>query len=518
MTKLLDCTLRDGGYYTHWDFPDPVVSVYTRCMNRLPIEYIEVGYRSIDKGDYLGEYFYLPIKTLERLKSQMPDKKLALMLNAKDCTLSNLPALLKGTEKYVDMVRMAIDPRKLEKGVDISKKIKDLGFEVTFNLMYVSRFQNSPDFWKQCERCAHLDYLYLVDSYGSAYPYEIEGLFKLFKQHTDISLGFHGHNNLELAFANTVSAIRNDASIADATIMGMGRGAGNLSTELILSYINSRQSVDLDFNALSEVLDSFSPLKEAYGWGTNLAYMVAGANDLPQQEVMTLLSMKRYSLDSIVNSIQARLSQKSVEYPSLEKIADRFKAVKKTIIVGGGATAADHAEDLVRLAHCMEDTIVIHSSTRNLANFVASEKEPIVCLMGNEGYKLDQRFSPEIKDKILACVLPASPRKHGTYVPDSIRDCVYENPLAEEAPEGLADSPLFEAIQASRALGAETIMLAGFDGYSHEGSMDYNIALETQAVVDYFSSKGVELLSVTPTCYENIKERSLFSILAENGL
>lgn len=93
MTKLLDCTLRDGGYYTHWDFPGPVVSVYTHCMNRLPIEYIEVGYRSIDKGDYLGEYFYLPINTLERLKSQMPDKRLALMLNAKDCTLSNLSRL-----------------------------------------------------------------------------------------------------------------------------------------------------------------------------------------------------------------------------------------------------------------------------------------------------------------------------------------------------------------------------------------------------------------------------------------
>lgn len=518
MTKLLDCTLRDGGYYTHWDFPDPVVSVYTRCMNRLPIEYIEVGYRSIDKGDYLGEYFYLPINTLERLKSQMPDKKLALMLNAKDCTLSNLSTLLKGTEKYVDMVRMAIDPRKLEEGIDISKKIQDLGFEVTFNLMYVSRFQDDPAFWKQCEKCSHLDFLYLVDSYGSAYPHEIEGLFKLFKQHTDIPLGFHGHNNLELAFSNTVSAIRNDAAIADATIMGMGRGAGNLSTELLLSYVNSRKSVDLDFNALSEVLDAFSPLKEAYGWGTNLAYMVAGANDLPQQKVMDLLSMKRYSLDSIVNSIKAQLSQKDVEYPSLKKIADRFKFVKKTIIVGGGATAADHAEDLVRLADSMDDAIVIHSSTRNLANFASSEREPIVCLMGNEGYKLDQRFSPEIKEKILACVLPASPRKHGTYVPECIRDCVYENQASEKAPEGLADSPLFEAIQASKSLGAETVMLAGFDGYSHEGSMDYGIALETQAVLDHFLNNGVELLSVTPTCYENIKERSLFSILAKNGL
>lgn len=518
MIKLLDCTLRDGGYYTHWDFPHNVVSTYAHCMNRLPIEYVEVGYRSIDKGDYLGEYFYLPLKTLERLKSAMPDKKLAVMLNAKDCELDAIDGLLGGVREYADMVRMAIDPRKLEEGIAVSKKIKDLGFEVTFNLMYVSRFQDDPGFWKSCEQCAHLDYLYLVDSYGSAYPHEIEGLFKLFKKHTDIPLGFHGHNNLELAFANTVAAVRNDVAIADATIMGMGRGAGNLSTELLLSYVNSCKSVNLDFNALSEVLDAFQPLKDAYGWGTNLAYMIAGANDLPQKDVMDLLAMKRYSLDSIVNSIQAQLSQKETPYPPLHAIKERFGNVKKAIIIGGGPTAADHAEDLMRLAESLEDTVVIHSSTRNLEHFASLNKEPIVCLMGNEGYKLDYRFSPEIQRNIAACVLPASPRKHGTYVPSCISECIYENQPNGSGNGFFNDSPLFEAIQASRALGAKEIMLAGFDGYSGEGSVGHDIALETQAVLDYFSDDDVELLSITPTCYENIRERSLFSMLAENGL
>lgn len=518
MTKLLDCTLRDGGYYTHWDFSQDVVSVYTRCMNQLPVEYVEVGYRSIDKGDYLGEYFYLPLKTLERLKHQMPNKKLALMLNAKDCKLSALETLLQGTEAYVDMVRIAIDPKMLKDGIDISKKIKDLGFEVTFNLMYISRFQDTPDFWKLCEQCTHLDYLYLVDSYGSAYPQEIGGLFNLFRERTGIPLGFHGHNNLELAFSNSVSAVRHGASIVDATVMGMGRGAGNLSTELLLSYVNSCKAVDLDFNALSEVLDAFHPLKQAYGWGTNLAYMVAGANDLPQQEVMDLLAMKRYSLDSIVHSIQAQLSQCETQYPPLTSISGHFSWAKKAIIIGGGVTAADHAKDLIQLANSMDDTVVVHSSTRNLEHFISLEKDLIVCLMGSEGYKLDQRFRPDIKEKIIACVLPASPRKHGTYVPEGIADCIYENVRSETTLDYLADSPLFEAIQASKTLGANTIMLAGFDGYAPEGSLGYEIALETQAVIDYFSAHEVTLVSLTPTAYDNLKERSLFSMLAENGL
>ena len=81
--KLLDCTLRDGGYYTNWDFDQSVVNTYLESCNHLPIEYLEIGYRSFPMNDYLGEYFYCPIDTLKRLK-EISQKKLVIILNEKD--------------------------------------------------------------------------------------------------------------------------------------------------------------------------------------------------------------------------------------------------------------------------------------------------------------------------------------------------------------------------------------------------------------------------------------------------
>ena len=82
--KLLDCTLRDGGYYTDWNFDDTLVEVYAEAMESLPIDYVEVGYRSIPLKGYLGQYFYCPEYVLERLKTLMPSKELTIILNEKD--------------------------------------------------------------------------------------------------------------------------------------------------------------------------------------------------------------------------------------------------------------------------------------------------------------------------------------------------------------------------------------------------------------------------------------------------
>ena len=85
--KLLDCTLRDGGYYTNWDFDKEIVSTYCKSMESLPIDYIEVGYRSIPIEGYLGEYFYCPDFVMKELKQMMPSKKLVIILDEKNIHL-----------------------------------------------------------------------------------------------------------------------------------------------------------------------------------------------------------------------------------------------------------------------------------------------------------------------------------------------------------------------------------------------------------------------------------------------
>ena len=110
MFKILDCTLRDGGYYTNWDFSPEVIDAYIQAMNQLPIDYLEIGYRNIPSKVYLGKLGYSPVSVLRHLRA-MCAKKLVVMLNEKDVRSTNLKYLLIPIQGLVDMVRLCISSR-----------------------------------------------------------------------------------------------------------------------------------------------------------------------------------------------------------------------------------------------------------------------------------------------------------------------------------------------------------------------------------------------------------------------
>ena len=147
MSEVLDCTIRDGGYYTDWDFERKLISEYLEKLEHLPIDYIEIEYRSVEKKGYFVEYFYLPKKTVDYI-SEKSSKNISIMLNGKDCYDIDLKNLLFDVSYQVSLVRVAIDNAKLDLGVEIAKKVKELGFKVSLNMMYVSKnldfFDNLP--------------------------------------------------------------------------------------------------------------------------------------------------------------------------------------------------------------------------------------------------------------------------------------------------------------------------------------------------------------------------------------
>jgi 4-hydroxy 2-oxovalerate aldolase len=226
--KILDCTFRDGGYYTTWDFNQEVVLSYFKYAEELPIDYIEVGYRSTEKKSYLGEYFYLPKSTIKRILNHTT-KKVVIMLNAKDFSSGeSVRPLLEDLVQKVTMVRIAVNPFEISNYLALVEEIKDLGFEIGLNLMYISKLIKNIDCLNNVKKFDGLiDYLYLVDSYGGVYPSELRKIIQEVRSKTNIPLGFHGHNNMELAFSNTLTAIEEGVSLVDSTVLGMGRGAGN---------------------------------------------------------------------------------------------------------------------------------------------------------------------------------------------------------------------------------------------------------------------------------------------------
>ena len=170
--KLLDCTLRDGGYYTDWNFEDTTVEVYAEAMESLPIDYVEVGYRSIPMEGYLGKYFYCPEYVLKRLKELMPSKELTIILNEKNIRPSHIKeGLLSPCKSYVSMIRIAIDPKNMERAIELAKEVKKEGFKVAFNVMYMSNWKADSSFLNNLKGLEIvIDYFYMVDSYGGVMP------------------------------------------------------------------------------------------------------------------------------------------------------------------------------------------------------------------------------------------------------------------------------------------------------------------------------------------------------------
>jgi 4-hydroxy 2-oxovalerate aldolase len=152
---------------------------------------------------YLGEYFYCPRDVLENAK-QLSDKKLVVILNEKDIRAEHVPELLSPCVAYLEMVRIAIDPKNFKRALVLAQAVKKLGFEVGFNVMYMSKWEQEKDFLNQIKDVQGIaDYFYMVDSFGGIYSEDVKKTFDIVRNQTNTKIGFHGHNNLQLALINT---------------------------------------------------------------------------------------------------------------------------------------------------------------------------------------------------------------------------------------------------------------------------------------------------------------------------
>ncbi|MCA6073427.1 aldolase catalytic domain-containing protein [Fulvivirga sedimenti] len=509
--KLLDCTLRDGGYYTNWDFDQELVDQYILAMNDLPVDYIEVGYRSKPMKNYLGEYFYCPLYLLRRIREKST-KKLTIILNEKDVRAEDVPGLLGPLDGLIDLIRIAVDPKNIGRAIQLAEAIKSAGFPVAFNVMYMSSWKDTPEF---IEELVNMDglatYFYMVDSYGGVYPKDVAETIALVRSKTHVPLGFHGHNNLELGLINTLTALEHGVEIVDATITGMGRGAGNLKTELLLTALSAQEKVSVNYNSLSKAVEPFAKMQKDYEWGTNLPYMVSGANSLPQKDVMSWMGKNRYGLDTIVNALHNQKNNISdnVKLPEL----DVTGGTSKVLIVGGGTSVQNNHEGLIQLISENDDIAVIFSSSRNFSLLSDHSKRSYLCLIGNEGNKLLDR-SADLKNYEGTFIFPPYPREMGTIIPEEVKDRSYELRRIGIT-DKYFDSPLAVSLQLADDLGASEIFLIGFDGYgSGTNPVQFALAKENQYILDFCRTMGKSVSALAPTAYSNLPVRSLYALLS----
>lgn len=509
--KIFDATLRDGGYYTNWDFNNQIVDAYIKAMNALPIDYLELGYRSNPSKEYLGKYGYCPVNVLKYIRSTCT-KQLGVMLNEKSTKPKDLEGLIKPLVGVVNMIRVAVDPNYFDRAIELARAIKNMGFELGFNCMYMSRWlKDYPEFLNKLDQINGVaDLFCMVDSFGGVTPQELMTIVKVVRANTTVPIGFHGHNNLQLGLINTLTAIDLGLEYVDCTVLGMGRGAGNLNTELLLSYLNAQQGLDVDFNVLGDVITAFTPLYEKYRWGTQLPYMISGANSIPQKEVMELVMNRVYSFDSIVRGLQNRKDkvQDNAKYPILEG-AD----FENVIIIGGGQSPVEHLDGIIDFIKQTKNIALVFATARHADKFLGVDVPQYYCLLGREAKRLKANVSAELFKA--TCVLPPYPRKLGTDVPEYAEKSTFELPKIEFTTE-YQDSCTTLAIQTALNISKGNIFIVGYDGYPGRVLSEKEVALSNENMAllqDYEKYTGKRMKSLTPSLYAELDVESIYQFL-----
>lgn len=508
--KILDCTLRDGGYYTNWDFNSNLVQTYFKAINHMPVDYLEIGYRSNPVSGYAGEFFYCPEFVIHKLK-KITTKQLVIMLNEKDVKPTDTETLLSPCKGLIDMVRLAIDPKNFRRALDLAEVIRGKGFKVCLNVMYMSKWAEQKDFLKLIKEVDGLaEYFCMVDSYGGVYPEDVIATYDLIKSKSDVKIGFHGHNNLELALINTLTAIKCGVNIVDATVTGMGRGAGNLKTELLLTALNAKEGYDINFNELSKLVDPFVKLHEVYGWGANLPYMVSGANSLPQKEVMEWVSNRYYSLNSIIRALTNQTIGVKDNINLKEFIIDN--TYNSALIIGGGASGSNHAQAINEFLNHQKDICLIHASSKNASHYSHVKQTQYHCLIGNEGYRLESIFDALLDTEKIA-ILPPYPRSMGTYLPKSLEEMSYQLQSIDFT-DCYKESVTALAIQIALNMKVNAIYFVGYDGYP--GNMSCNeidLFNENAYLFRQLSKMRIKFFSLTASEYKVLPVQSVYGLL-----
>lgn len=296
--KVLDATIRDGGLCNNFEFSDEFVSALYKTNVKCGVDYMEFGYKAsktmFNESEH-GKWKFCNEEDIRSIVGDNPtDLKIAVMADVGRCDYKT--DFLPKSESVIDMVRVACYIHQIPAAIEMIEHFHSLGYETTCNIMAISQVP-SDQIVQALEMLSatNVDVIYLVDSFGSLYP---ENACELAKTYLEIAeksgkkVGFHAHNNQNLAFANTIETLSYGISYLDATVQGMGRGAGNCAMELLLSFLKNPK---YNFYHLLEFIETYIPQLKEDGimWGFELQYMFTGILNRHPREAIEFSNQKR---------------------------------------------------------------------------------------------------------------------------------------------------------------------------------------------------------------------------------
>ena len=275
--KVIDCTVRDGGLMNKWQFDDAFVRKVFTALTEAGVDYMEIGYLSSEcafSRDEVGPWKFCAESDIKRIVGDEEKKiKLSAMADIGRIEYGDIPPK---SESSLDMIRVACYAHQVDAAISLAHHCMEKGYETTINLMAVSTvgLRELDEALDDLSK-SRVPIVYLVDSFGAFYSEDIETLAKKYMERLPgKTIGIHCHNNQQLAFANTISGIICGINYLDASLYGIGRGAGNCCLELLISFLKNPK---FRVRPLIEAIEAeILPWQEKIDWGYYIPYMVTG--------------------------------------------------------------------------------------------------------------------------------------------------------------------------------------------------------------------------------------------------
>lgn len=525
--KVLDVTLRDGGCVNEFNFNNSTTVDIISSLENSNIDIIELGYIDEKNGSFFDRTMFNSVEIIK--KNVLTKKKYGtLYVVMIDYGKYNIEKLPLNTDDTIDAIRLSFHKKDSYQAIDAAIKIKEKGYNVFLQPMLTLRYTEEELLTligKVNDTFDDILGFYIVDSFGEMRNDDIIRISNLIHEHLSpqIPIGLHSHNNLQLSYSNATTLLEqlmDREIILDSSIMGMGKGAGNLNTELLLEHLNIYYNKNYQSPALLKIMDSIiKPLHDQYLWGYSVEYYLSSIHSctpsyashyynkhiLSIEQLSELLSMiaenKKISFDKNYaeelyrqyNSKQVIDDQDAINYMT-EKLHN-----KKVILIAPGKTIATLSEELYQL----------------------SNNEDIVCI----GINLDEKFQFNYsfitrqdvyyqtinvaKCPIISSNISFNENKKGILID-------YSRWI--EIDEETHDSSAVIALNFLISCGITTFTLYGFDGFTHDIEKNYydvraqyaftNEEIEKKnAYNEKFYSKlrkkGISMEFSTPSIYDD---------------
>jgi len=536
--KILDATLRDGGYYNNWDFSVDFINKYLLVANAVGIDIVEIGFRSLNFEIIRGRCAHISERLIDELC--IPENlSIATMINASE--LPNFDSSDETVYMFKSLFRKQ-SPSQRQQYIRIAARFSDLpnigtavkfisglGYKVIVNIMQISELDSvSLSSAGSILKSLPIEVLYFADSLGSLKSQDIKVVVENLSSGWDGELGIHSHDNMRNALSNTLTAFNHGVNWLDSTISGMGRGPGNCRTEELLVSLQHQGRPLTNIEPLIQfIAEDIEPLRQKYGWGTNIYYFMTAMNRIHPSYVQEMLADSRYDhhdMIAVLDMLTHKNDRKSLYEPQVQKPISYFSSSKGNwrpsavlesipiLILGSGPSCIRYRPEIERFIK--DNSIVVLSLNKcdsispNLVDFI------VACHPVRIRAELDKHMESEVPmispldsfdEDIQSRLLEKNCLDFGINVlPDTFEfgdtACVCPNNLSLSYSLAIAASGK-----------ASTIYLAGIDGYEHGDPRN----LVIQTTFNHFTAAQGTLkpVSITPTSFPELKKQSIFSLL-----